>query len=138
MLVPCLGNKQSEDQDENTTQKKSIKNNANNQRNSQRPYIVVPYYQGLSESIKRTCNKYGVQVHLKGGVTIKKLLVAPKDQDPMLKKSGSSKDINVAGSTVMENIYESLPEHLGKGSRNTKRPYAPYMTTIALLVTRLA
>ena len=31
---------------------------------------------------------YGVQVHLKGGVTIKNLLVAPKDQDPMLKKSG--------------------------------------------------
>ena len=68
-------------------QKKSTKNNANNQKNSQRPYIVVQYYQGLSESIKRTCNKYGVQVHLKGGVTIKNLLVAPKDQDPMLKKS---------------------------------------------------
>ena len=48
---------------------------------------MVPYYQGLSESIKRTCNKYGVQVHLKGGVTIKNLLMAPKDQDPMLKKS---------------------------------------------------
>ena len=47
----------------------------------------MPYYQGLSESIKRTCNKYGVRVHLKGGVTIKNLLVAPKDQDPTLKKS---------------------------------------------------
>ena len=69
-------------------QKKSTKNNANNQKNCQRPYIVVPYYQGLNESIKRTCNKYGVQVSLKGGVTIKNLLVAPKDQDPMLKKSG--------------------------------------------------
>ena len=64
------------------------KNIVNNQKNSQRPYIVVPYYQGLSESIKRTCSKYGVQVHLNGGVTIKNLLVAPKDQDPMLKKSG--------------------------------------------------
>ena len=69
-------------------QKKSTKNIANNQMNSQRPYIVVPYYQGLSESIKRTCSKYRVQVHLKGGVTIKNLLVTPKDQDPMLKKSG--------------------------------------------------
>ena len=48
----------------------------------------MSYYQGLSESIKRTCIKYGVQVHLKGGVTIKNLLVALKDQDPMLKKSG--------------------------------------------------
>ena len=49
---------------------------------------MVPYYQGLSERMKRTCNKYGVHVHLKGGVTIKNLLVAPKDQNPMLKKSG--------------------------------------------------
>ena len=69
-------------------QKKSTKNNSINQKDCQRPYIVVPYYQGLSESIKRTCYKYGVQVHLKGGVTIRNFLVAPKGQDPMLKKSG--------------------------------------------------
>ena len=43
---------------------------------------------GLSESVKRTCNKHGVQVYFKGGVTIKSLLMAPKDQDPMLKRSG--------------------------------------------------
>ena len=85
-------------------QNKSTKNIANNQQNCQRPYIVMPYYQGLSESLKRTCNKYGVQVHFKEGVTIKNLLVAPKDQDPMLKKVGSSTDINVAGWTVMKNI----------------------------------
>ena len=50
--------------------------------------MVVPYYKGLSESVKRTCNKYGVQVYFRGGVTFKNLLMAPKDQDPMLKKSG--------------------------------------------------
>ena len=49
---------------------------------------MVPYYQGLTESLKRTCNKYGVQVHFKKGVTIKNLLMIPKDQDPMLEKSG--------------------------------------------------
>ena len=38
--------------------------------------------------MKRTCNKYGVQVHFKGGVTIKNLLMAPKEQDPMMKRSG--------------------------------------------------
>ena len=54
----------------------------------QQPSLMVPYYQGLSESVKRTCNKYGVQVYFKGGVTIKSLLMAPKDQDPMLKRSG--------------------------------------------------
>ena len=28
------------------------------------------------------------QIHFKGGGTIKNLLVAPKDKDPMLKKNG--------------------------------------------------
>ena len=50
--------------------------------------IVVPYHQGLSESIKRTCKKYGIQVHCKGGHTIKNLLIAPKDKDHILNKSG--------------------------------------------------
>ena len=51
-----------------------------------KPYIVVPYHQGLSESLKRTCKKYGIEVHPKGGHTIKDLLMAPKDKDPILKK----------------------------------------------------
>ena len=69
-------------------QKKKNKNIANIQQNCQRPYMVVPYYQGLSESVKRTCNKYGVQVYFRGGITIKNIPMAPKDQDPMLKKWG--------------------------------------------------
>ena len=51
-------------------------------------YMVVPYYQGHSESIKRSCKKYGVQVHFKGGLNIRNLLMAPKDKDHILKKSG--------------------------------------------------
>ena len=31
--------------------------------------------------------KYGVQVYFKGGNTIKSLLMAPKDKDPLMKKS---------------------------------------------------
>ena len=50
--------------------------------------MVVPYQQELSERIKNTCKKYGVQVHLKGGQTIKGLLMAPKDKDPITNKSG--------------------------------------------------
>ena len=53
-----------------------------------KPYTVVPYHQELSESYKRICKKYGIEVHLKGGHTIKDLLMAPKDKDPLLKKSG--------------------------------------------------
>ena len=59
-------------------QKKKNKNSANTQQNNQKPYMVVPYYQGLSESVKRTCNKHGVQVYCRGGVNIKNLLMAPR------------------------------------------------------------
>ena len=37
---------------------------------------------------KDTCQKYGVQVHFKGGQTIKDLLMNPKDKDPITNKSG--------------------------------------------------
>ena len=67
-------------------QKRKNTNSNNSQPNYHKPYMVVPYYQGLSESVKRTCNKHGVQVYFRGGVTIKNMLMAPKDQDPMLKK----------------------------------------------------
>ena len=50
--------------------------------------MVVPYHQGLGERIKRTCNKFGVQVFFKGGQTIRSLLMAPKDKDPITNKSG--------------------------------------------------
>ena len=67
-------------------------------------HVVVPYHQGLSESFKGTCKKYGIEVHLKGGHTIKDLLMAPKDKDPILKKGGSYTDTNVTGWIVMRNI----------------------------------
>ena len=50
--------------------KKNKNTNTGNKNNNQNPYIVVPYYKVLSESVKRTCNKYGVQVYFKGGNTI--------------------------------------------------------------------
>ena len=69
--------------------RKQIHNANNNVINkNQKPYMVVPYYKSLSESLKKICGKHGVQVYFKGGNTIKSLLVAPKDQDPILKKSG--------------------------------------------------
>ena len=55
--------------------------------NNWNPYIVLPYYRGLSESPKKVCNKQGVQVYFKGGTTIKNLLMAPKDKNPIQKKS---------------------------------------------------
>ena len=50
-------------------------------------HIVIPYTQGLCESIKKICGRYGIQTHFKGGSTIKNLLVFPKDKDPMVSQS---------------------------------------------------
>ena len=69
-------------------QKKNSNSNTNNQKGNPNPYIVLPYYKGLSESMKRTCDRHGVQVYFKGGNTIRNLLMASKDKDPMLKKNG--------------------------------------------------
>ena len=52
-------------------------------------HIVIPYTQSLCESIKKICGRYGIQIHLKGGRTIKSLLVSPKDKDPMVNQSGA-------------------------------------------------
>ena len=41
-------------------------------------HIVIPYTQGLCESIKMICDRYGIQAHFKGGKTIKNLLVSPR------------------------------------------------------------
>ena len=50
-------------------------------------HIVIPYTQGLCESIKKICGRYGIQTHVKGSNTIRNLLVSPKDKDPMVRKS---------------------------------------------------
>ena len=71
------------------TQKKSSNNKKNTGTdNIQKPHIVVPYHRGLSESFKKVCSNHGVQLYFKGGTTIKNLLMAPKDQDAMQKRSG--------------------------------------------------
>ena len=52
-------------------------------------HIVTPYTQGLCESIKKICGRYGIQTHFKGSSTITNLLVSPKDKDPIVNKSGA-------------------------------------------------
>ena len=64
---------------------KQVPTNRTSMNNQKKSYIVVPYYSGLCESIDR---KFGVQVYFKGGTTIKKLLMTPKDKDPIQKQSG--------------------------------------------------
>ena len=69
---------------------RTIRKNTVNNNNSSSPksFMVVPYHKGVSESLKNTCNKHGIQVYFKGGSIIKSLLMSPKDKDPIFKKSG--------------------------------------------------
>ena len=96
--------------------KRSNNNQAGSSSNSgPKPHIVVPYHQGLSESYKNICKQYGIDVHLKGGQTIKDHLMSPKDKDPINKKVGSYTDLSVTGSIVMMNILVSQLETLRRG-----------------------
>ena len=45
-------------------------------------HIVIPYTQGLCESIKKTCGSYGIQTYFKGSNTIRNLLVCLQGQRP--------------------------------------------------------
>ena len=50
-------------------------------------HIVISYTQGLCESIKKICGRYGIQTYLKGSNTIRHLLASPKDKYPVVSKS---------------------------------------------------
>ena len=102
-----------------STHQKKKRGNNNQPRSSKnsgpKPYIVVPYHQGLRESYKNICKQYGIDVHLKGGQTIKDHLMSPKDKDPTNKKVGSYTGISVTGLIVMMNILVSQQEILKRG-----------------------
>ena len=57
-----------------------------------------------------------------------------KDQDPILKKVGSSIDISVAGLTAIKNTLVNPQDHSGRGLKNTRRPPHQYMTIVPSLV----
>ena len=57
---------------------------------NRRCHIVVPSSQCLYENYKNICSKCGVQVHFKGGNTLKNLLMFPKDREAKTKQSNQS------------------------------------------------
>ena len=50
-------------------------------------HIVVPHIEGMGESIKKICKRHGVDIHFKGGRTLKNILVLPKDEDRITNKN---------------------------------------------------
>ena len=49
-------------------------------------HIVVPYVEGMGESLKKICRKHGVDMHFKGGRTLRNILVQPKDEEKIINK----------------------------------------------------
>ena len=64
-------------------------------------HIVIPYTQGLYESIKEICSRYGIQTPFKGNNIIQNLLVSPRTRIPWLTKVGPYTSTNVGTLHVM-------------------------------------
>ena len=82
-------NDASGDSNDTTNNNQSISTTNNRPTNKAKiGQIVILYTKGTAESIKHICSKYGIQVHFKGNITIKQILMKPKDRDPKDSKSG--------------------------------------------------
>ena len=120
--------------------KSNRSNKANNIGNNQttninKPHIVVLYIKGLSKNCKNICSKHGIQMHFKGGRTIKVFIVKPKDRDTIWHKSGVIYNIQVWQSGLWGRIYWAVrQEHLQKDIMSTWKPHHPSMTIITPLV----
>ena len=74
--------------------------------------VVIPYVQGTAEIFKHICGKYGIKVHFKRSTTIKQILMKPKDQDPMDKKSGVIYSYQCNGIACNEKYIQETPRTL--------------------------
>ena len=73
-------------------------------------------------AFKRTCKKYGVQVHLKGGLTIRNLLMSPNDKDTIWKKSGVIYRYKC-------NRVDCEEEYIGESARNFAERFKEHLKT---------
>ena len=85
-------------------------------------HIVIPYTQGLCESINKICGRYGIQICSKGCRTIENLLVSPKDKDPMVNQSGAIYWYQCGDLGCDEEYIGEPPGPLVKDTKSTWRP----------------
>ena len=83
-------------------------------------HIVIPYTQGIGESLKNICKKHGVDVHFKGGQTLKDILVSPKDKDKI-----SSKNSVIYSYTC--GIIDCNEEYIGESGRTFGERYKEHL-----------
>ena len=100
-------------------------------------HIVIPYTQGLCESMKKICGRYGIQTHFKGSSTIKYLLVSPKDRDPMFSKSGAIYWFQCGDLTHDDEYIGEPPGPLEKDSKSTWRIPPLYIIIVTIKSTLL-
>ena len=79
---------------------------------------------------------HGVQVYFKGGTTIKNLLMAPKDQDPMQKRSEVIYRYKCDRVECDDEYIGESSRTFERGSKNISRPPPQYLTIITPLVTK--
>ena len=116
------------------------KNNRNNNQNNRptcKSSITVTYHEGLSETFKNLCRRYGIEVHFKSGKTIKDELVAPKDKDQITNKSGVIYRYKCDMLECEEEYIGETARTFGERFKNTLRLHLLYMTTATSLVTPL-
>ena len=116
------------------------KNNRNNNQNNRptcKSSITVTYHEGLSETFKNLCRRYGIEVHFKSGKTIEDELVAPKDKGQITNKSGVIYRYKCDMLECEEEYIGRQLEHLERGLKNTLSLHLLYMTTATSLVTPL-
>ena len=87
--------------------------------NNTKPHIVLPYIKGLSKSCKNICSKHDIQMHFRGGRTIKDLLVDHKNRDSILQKSGVIYRYKCGRVDCEDEYIGQLVTPLQKDSKNT-------------------
>ena len=92
--------------------------------NAYKGSVTLPYVQGVSEAARRIFNKRGISVHFKPQITLKSLLVAPKDKTPPNKCSGTIYQISCTdcdSSYIGESarpLEVRINEHKAKNSKS--------------------
>ena len=109
--------------------KKRRREHTNNTKGQNKPYMILPYVRGLSESMKNMWSKHGVHVHYRGGNTIKGLLMAPKDKDHITMKSGIIYRFKCQGVDCDDEYIAESSRTFGERFKKHLKPPPQYMTT---------
>ena len=92
--------------------RKGTNNSANNNRDNQKPYMVISYYKRLSVSLKRDAANMGYKSTSKEALPSRTFWWLQRTKIPSLRKVESSTDTNVTEWSVMRNILVNHHEHL--------------------------